>query len=110
VLYEVPEPPIRLLGVAVASELPDGPETSSIHVWIHAASVGKLAGIAELLIVGALDIIWRVQWFYGDAGHRRELGVALGALRVGFLPAVAGCLPGVQGVILLESLTPTPKL
>ena len=102
VIQEVPEPLVGLRGRSVTGELAYRPEPAAVHVRVHAAGVRKLARIAELLVVVALDVIRRIEGFDRHARHGGELGVALRALRVRFLPAVLRALPGIQGVLLLR--------
>src|SRR5437016_7362145 len=42
---------IGFLGIAHAGVLAHGPEASAIHGGLHAASEGKLAGIAYILVI-----------------------------------------------------------
>ena len=61
--------PVGLLGVAHAGVLAHGPQPAAIHGGLHAARVGKLSGIAELLVVApTLKIGGRVQRLDCDVG------------------------------------------
>src|SRR6266404_6001323 len=67
---------VRFLGVTHAGVLPHGPRAAAVHGRLHAAGIGKIAGISSLLAVApAFEIGWCVERLHFDARGRLHRGI-----------------------------------
>ncbi len=96
VVEQVAEALVGLLDRAEAGELAHRPQAPAVHRGVHAARVGKLAGVAEVAVgVPAVEILGGVERFDRLAGDGLEQGVALGLLRVRLFPPLVRAPAGV---------------